>query len=73
MIEILSIVAAIFELLGLYLLGKANRFGFLVNLIGNASWIIYSIVTKSAIGLIIVCSVALILNSKGFINWSKKK
>jgi hypothetical protein len=71
MIEILGIFAAIFELIGLYLIGNKIKYGFLINILANISWITYSFISKSAIGLIIVCSVAVILNIKGFRKWMK--
>ena len=71
MIELLGIFAAITELLGLYLLGKKISIGFLINLIGNVSWILYAICSKHTYGLLLVCSVAFVLNIKGYLTWSK--
>ncbi len=68
--EILSMTAAAFELLAIYLLGKHNRLGFVSNMVGGSMWIAYSIITRSAFGLIMVCGVAFILNIKGFRQWS---
>ena len=70
MIEILGIFAAVFELTGLYLLTKKIRWGFLINIVAGILWITYTMVSKNAVGLILVCSVALILNIKGFRNWN---
>ena len=69
--EALTIVAAIFELTGIYMLGKKKRIGFILNMIAGVQWITYSMITHSAYGLIMICSIALILNTKGFINWRK--
>jgi hypothetical protein len=71
-IEILTIFAAIFELAGIYLLGKKYRLGFISNMIGSVFWITYTVITGNAIGLIMICGVAFILNTKGFWYWDKK-
>lgn len=71
MMEILSIIAAAFELLGLFLLGKKNRIGFISNIVAGSLWITYTLISKNAIGLLFVCSIALFLNLKGFRNWKK--
>lgn len=70
-IEILSFIAAIFELLGIFLLGNKVKYGFISNIIGGICWIFYSFISGNAYGLIVVCSVALLLNTKGFIKWKK--
>ena len=69
--EILSIIASIFELIGIYLLGKKNKYGFITFIIGALFWIAYTLVTGNAIGLLLVCSVSSILNIKGFMKWSE--
>lgn len=71
-VELISILASIFELSGLYLLSKKNRIGFVLNIIAGLSWISYSLISHNAIGLLLVCSVALIINFNGFTNWRKK-
>ena len=69
MIEILGVLAAILELTGLYLLTKKIRWGFLINIVAGILWIIYTLISKNAMGLLLVCSVAILLNIKGFRNW----
>ena len=68
-----SFIPAIFELTGIYLLGKKHRSGFILNTVGGLCWILYSVYTKGTYGLILVCSVAAILNIKGFILWRQAK
>lgn len=70
-IEFLTFIPAIFELLAIYLLSKKNKFGFLFNIIGSILWVIYSIYTGNAFGLILVCSIAISININGFKKWSK--
>ncbi len=68
----ITFVAAVFELLGVFLLGKKNKLGFVSAALGGVTWIIYVFVSKSdAYGLLLVCSVAFFLNIKGFLNWKK--
>lgn len=69
--EWLSIVASVIELLGLYLVSRKNKFGFLVNMIAGLSWILYTLLTGHAIGLLFVCSVALVINFRGYCFWNK--
>jgi nicotinamide riboside transporter PnuC len=71
MFEIIGIVAAIFELAAVYLVGQKDKKGFLVGIIGNILWITYSLLTFSAFGLILVCSLVFILNIRGYILWTK--
>lgn len=68
--EWLSFVAAGFELTGIYLLGIKCPLGFWLNIAGGACWITYSILTRGTFGLIGVCSVAAVLNVKGWLNWT---
>ena len=70
--ELLTWIAAVFELTGIYLLGKHKRLGFILNIISGIIWISYSLISGSAYGLVMICSVAFILNIKGFINWGNK-
>ena len=68
--EWMTWVAAAFELAGLYLLGNKMPVGFLVSVIGGVFWITYALLSKNTYGLVGVCSVAIILNMRGFINWN---
>ena len=69
--EAISVLAAIFELSGLWFLGSKKRLGFILNIVGGLLWILYVVLTKSALGLLLVCSVAFVLNTRGFRNWRK--
>lgn len=70
--EALGIYAGIFELIGLWLVGSKNKFGFILAMIGNIFWITFSLITGSAFGLIIVCSSAFILNLRAYSKWKMR-
>lgn len=72
-IELLGVLAALFELLGLYLLSRKIIYGFLINLLCNISWILYVCLSKNAYGLLIVCIFALYLNTKGYLYWKENR
>ena len=67
--EILGIIAAIFELIAVYLIGQKDKRGFLTGIVGNILWITYSLITHSTYGLILVCIAAFILNIRGYKIW----
>ena len=45
---------------------------FIANIIGGVFWVLYSVLARSAFGLIAVCTVTIILNSRGFIKWLRE-
>ena len=69
--EIVGVIAALFELLGVYLLGKKKKSGFMMGLTSCILWIGYTIATGNAVGLYIICIVAILLDIKGFVQWTK--
>jgi len=73
MIEILTIVAAIAEIAGIYLLGQKKKLGFILGSISGVLWVAYTVITGNAIGLVIVCSVTFVLNGRGFFKWRKEE
>ena len=70
--ECLGFVSAFLELLAIILLRYRNRYGFLLNMIGNLGWVVYSLITGTAYGLILVCLCALYVNQQGFVGWGKR-
>lgn len=72
-VEFLGIVAAVLELGQLYFLGKRKKIGFILGACGGSCWITYSIISQSAWGLLFVCSCGIFLNTRGFLNWTKKE
>lgn len=72
-ILIMDIIAGIFELIGLYVVGCRDKFGFLFNAIGNSLWIGYVFYSQSSYGLLIVCLPAMLINIYNYKKWSKQK
>lgn len=66
-------IAGFFELAGLWLVGNKKRWGFILNLLCNMTWIAYVLISKSAYGLLLVVFPAVIINSRNFIKWTKDK
>lgn len=72
-LEGMTVVGGLLELLALYLLGKKNVWGFPVGIVSNAIWLAYMFLSESAFGLFIVCTVAIVLNVKGWRNWKAEE
>ncbi len=70
--EWVGFLAASCELVGTVLLSERSRWGFISHLCGGILWITYSLITHSAFGLVMVCSVSIVLNLRGFIRWCKQ-
>jgi nicotinamide riboside transporter PnuC len=70
-VELLSIIASLFEILALYLLTIKNKIGFLAGIACNICWVTYVVISHNAIGLILVSFTAFVLNIKGFLHWKK--
>jgi hypothetical protein len=68
--DYISFIPAIFELAGIYVISNKNRLGFIFNIVSNILWIAYSLITHSTYGLLLICSIALIINIKGFKKWT---
>jgi hypothetical protein len=64
----MDIFAGIFELIGNYLIGNKNRFGFLINIVSCCIWIYVAIIFH-IYGLLIVVVPAIIINIRNFIKW----
>jgi len=71
MINWLTFIPAIFELLGVKFLGDKKKLGFIASAIGNVLWIAYVFVSDSTYGLLLVCGIAIILNIRGYIKWRR--
>jgi nicotinamide riboside transporter PnuC len=69
--EILSIIGGILEIIQIYLIGKRNKFGFLVGIVSSIFWVSYTIVTMQAYGIFITAPIMLFLNIKGYYLWTK--
>lgn len=74
---LLDVLAAVCELGGAWAIGNRRRFGFVLNILGNICWIIVAIglrlgLFETADGLILVCSILLIVNVRNYNKWRKE-
>jgi hypothetical protein len=67
----LDYIAAIFELLGLYLIGNRSWYGFASNIIGGILWILAVFISHEMFGLLLVVIPAIILNIININKWKK--
>lgn len=65
----ISYIAGVLELIGIYILGNKNRYGFLLNIIGNVLWVTVGIMNPGARGLLIVCIPLFFINIINFRKW----
>jgi len=63
-------LAGIFELIGLYVIGVKNKYGFLINILGNVAWI-YVALTTGVYGLLLVVCPAIVLNTTNYVKWHR--
>ena len=64
-------IAAIFELLGSWLIGSKRKIGFICFLMCNFLWIAYILVSGTTYGLLLVVIPSIGINIRNFIKWSK--
>lgn len=62
-------IAALLDLLQLYLLGLKNKYGFVVGAMANIAWITYMFLSNSTYGLLLITIPAFILNIINFYKW----
>ena len=67
----MSWVAGLFELLGVWLIGNKNRYGFILNALGCILWIIIAIYVPQARGILLVAIPAIFINIRNYIKWGK--
>jgi hypothetical protein len=63
-------IIAILELLGAWIVGNKNKYGYVFLILSNSGWIIYVLVKNQTHGLLIVCIPALAISVRNFIKWS---
>lgn len=68
-----SFIPAITELIGIKYIGDRKIKGWIFGIITNVLWISYVFYSNTTYGLLLVCSVALVLNIRGWILWVRKK
>jgi hypothetical protein len=69
----MDILAGALELLGLYLVGRKSKWGFIVFTAGGICWISYSLLTNSTYGLLLICIPAMFVNIGNFFKWKKEE
>lgn len=62
-------IAALLDLLQLYLLGIKNKYGFIIGACANVAWVTYMFMTNSTYGLLLITVPAFILNIVNFYKW----
>ena len=62
-------VATVFTFLAIYMIGNKNRYGFVIMMIGNASWIIIGYLTES-IAMMVANGAFIAVNIRALIKWS---
>ena len=66
-----SYILGALTILGLYLVGQKNKYGFLVTFFSEFLWAYWISITPGAKGLYIVCVVVAIISLKNYISWGK--
>jgi len=69
---ILQYIGAILGITGALFVAYKNKIGFIIWLVGNASWFVYGILTKQW-GVAIQFAIFWVIALLGLINWSKTK
>ena len=71
-IIIASIFAAIFELVGIWLVGNKNKIGFMSLIFCGILWVFVALNSSpKTIGLLVVVPIALIMNIRNYLKWKK--
>lgn len=72
MIEGVSILAGMLELIAIVLIGPFKRkIGFIIAMAGNILWVTYTLKTSNALGLWFVSPVAFVINIVGYWRWRR--
>lgn len=71
-IELLMYIVSILSILGSWIVIKKNRYGFIIWMITNASWIVYD-VYKTAYPQAVLMIVYFVMSLWGFITWKEDK
>jgi len=64
--------AMLLSVLAVWMLGNKNKFGFIVFIIANATWIALGATLMESYGIVLGNVFFLITNSRGFINWNRQ-
>ncbi|MTI09555.1 MULTISPECIES: PnuC protein [Curvivirga] len=66
-------VAMTLSVLGAYMLGNKNQYGFIVFAISNVMWIFLGLTWMTSIGMAIGNLVFCLINLRGYWNWRQQK
>ncbi len=64
-------LASVCNLLGMFLLGSRNKYGFVFCMLGSAGWLVVGVFINS-FPLIFGSSIFIILHVRGLLNWHRR-
>jgi nicotinamide riboside transporter PnuC len=67
----LDFLAAIFTLLGVWVVGNKNKYGFIFGICSNLLWIVYVIANRHSYGIAFECLPLFFMNLRNFLKWNK--
>jgi nicotinamide riboside transporter PnuC len=65
--------ACFFTLVNVWLLAEKNRYGWLFGIAGNLLWVLYAVWPTWQPPLVVLNTLFLGLNARGYYKWSEKK
>ncbi len=65
-------IALVLTATAIYLLGKKRKAGFSLGVVGNIVWIVFGILVRS-LATVVACVILMILNVKGWWNWTTEQ
>lgn len=71
MIIPLDYIAGTLTLVGIWIVGNKNKYGFIIAMFSNIAWIIYALAHQHTFGVIFECLPLLFINARNFLKWSK--
>ncbi len=66
-------VAAAFELMGAWLVGNKNKYGFVLIFLGCIVWVMVALTRPGVLGLLLVVFPALWINIRNYIKWAEEE
>lgn len=63
-------LAMFFMFFGIWLVGSKNKIGFILTLLGNCCWAVVGVLTGS-FAMVLANLIFGVMNTRGFISWSK--
>ena len=65
-------IALVLNAAAIYLLGRKRKAGFSLGVVANLAWIVFGVLAHS-VATVVACSIFVVLNAKGWWNWSTGK